>query len=171
MQRSFKYINRLYLYLQKNKKIVFYLYKLYRIEGGFTLKLELTTPAVLFTSISLLISAYTSRFLTLAQLVRQLDSQYRNEPHEELLKQIKNIQLRINIIRYTQIMGGLSFFLCALSTFLIFRGENLMGEFAFGASLVALMISLLLLIIEVQISVKALNVQLEKYKINESDLK
>ncbi|WP_426349201.1 DUF2721 domain-containing protein [Alloiococcus sp. CFN-8] len=135
------------------------------------MKLELTTPAVLFTSISLLISAYTSRFLTLAQLVRQLDNQYRNEPHEVLLKQIKNIQLRINIIRYTQIMGGLSFFLCALSTFLIFRGENTMGEFAFGASLVALMISLLLLIIEVQISVKALNVQLEKYKIDESDLK
>ena len=128
------------------------------------MKLELTTPAVLFTSISLLISAYTSRFLTLAQLVRQLDSQYRSEPHEVLLKQIKNIQLRINIIRYTQIMGGLSFFLCALATFLIFREQNKLGEFAFGASLVALMISLLLLIIEVQISVKALNVQLEKYK-------
>ena len=133
------------------------------------MKLELTTPAVLFTSISLLISAYTSRFLTLAQLVRQLDSQYRSEPHEVLLKQIKNIQLRINIIRYTQIMGGLSFFLCALATFLIFREQNKLGEFAFGASLVALMISLFLLIIEVQISVKALNVQLEKYKAYDKD--
>ena len=140
-------------------------------EGGFTLKLELTTPAVLFTSISLLISAYTSRFLTLAQLVRQLDSQYRSEPHEVLLKQIKNIQLRINIIRYTQVMGGVSFFLCALATFLIFREQNKLGEFAFGASLVALMISLLLLIIEVQISVKALNVQLDKYKLNDKDKK
>ncbi len=140
-------------------------------EGGFTLKLELTTPAVLFTSISLLISAYTSRFLTLAQLVRQLDSQYRSEPHEVLLKQIKNIQLRINIIRYTQVMGGVSFFLCALATFLIFREQNKLGEFAFGASLVALMISLLLLIIEVQISVKALNVQLDKYRLNDKDKK
>ncbi|MGM9973729.1 MAG: DUF2721 domain-containing protein [Clostridiaceae bacterium] len=135
------------------------------------MKLELTTPAVLFTSISLLISAYTSRFLTLAQLVRQLDSQYRSEPHEVLLKQIKNIQLRINIIRYTQVMGGVSFFLCALATFLIFREQNKLGEFAFGASLVALMISLLLLIIEVQISVKALNVQLDKYKLNDKDKK
>ncbi len=128
------------------------------------MRLELTTPAVLFTSISLLISAYTSRFLTLAQLVRQLDSQYKNEPGEEILKQIKNIQLRINIIRYTQIMGGVSFLLCALSTFLIFKDQNYLGEIAFGGSLVALMISLLLLIIEVQISVKALNVQLDKYK-------
>ncbi|MBU3195212.1 DUF2721 domain-containing protein [Clostridium algidicarnis] len=126
--------------------------------------MELTTPAVLFTSISLLISAYTSRFLSLAQLVRQLDNQYKQEKSEDILKQIRNLQLRISIIRYTQIMGGVSFFLCALSTFLIFKDKNFAGEVAFGASLIALMISLLLLIIEVQISVKALNVQLEKYK-------
>jgi len=81
-----------------------------------------------------------------------------------ILKQIKNLQLRISIIRYTQIMGGVSFLLCALSTFLIFKDQNFAGEVAFGASLIALMISLLLLIIEVQISVKALNVQLDKYK-------
>ncbi|MBB6631657.1 DUF2721 domain-containing protein [Clostridium algidicarnis] len=128
------------------------------------MKIELTTPAVLFTSISLLISAYTSRFLSLAQLVRQLDNQYKQDKNEDILKQIRNLQLRISIIRYTQIMGGVSFFLCALSTFLIFKDKNFAGEVAFGASLIALMISLLLLIIEVQISVKALNVQLEKYK-------
>lgn len=128
------------------------------------MKIELTTPALLFTSISLLISAYTSRFLTLAQLVRQLDGQYKHEPSEHILKQIRNLQLRISIIRYTQIMGGVSFFLCTLSTFLIFKDRNFAGEVAFGASLIALMISLLLLIIEVQISVKALNVQLDKYK-------
>ncbi len=128
------------------------------------MKIELTTPAVLFTSISLLISAYTSRFLSLAQLVRQLDNQYKQDKSQDILKQIRNLQLRISIIRYTQIMGGVSFFLCALSTFLIFKDKNFAGEVAFGASLIALMISLLLLIIEVQISVKALNVQLEKYK-------
>lgn len=128
------------------------------------MKIELTTPALLFTSISLLISAYTSRFLTLAQLVRQLDGQYKHDPSEHILKQIRNLQLRISIIRYTQIMGGISFFLCTLSTFLIFKDRNFAGEVAFGASLIALMISLLLLIIEVQISVKALNVQLDKYK-------
>ncbi|WP_029452876.1 DUF2721 domain-containing protein [Clostridium algidicarnis] len=128
------------------------------------MKIELTTPAVLFTSISLLISAYTSRFLSLAQLVRQLDNQYKQDKNEDILKQIRNLQLRISIIRYTQIMGGVSFFLCALSTFLIFKDKNFAGEVAFGGSLIALMISLLLLIIEVQISVKALNVQLEKYK-------
>lgn len=128
------------------------------------MKIELTTPALLFTSISLLISAYTSRFLTLAQLVRQLDGQYKHEASEHILKQIRNLQLRISIIRYTQIMGGVSFFLCTLSTFLIFKDRNFAGEVAFGASLIALMISLLLLIIEVQISVKALNVQLDKYK-------
>jgi hypothetical protein len=128
------------------------------------MKLELTTPALLFTSISLLISAYTSRFLTLAQLVRQLDAQYRNAPSEIILGQIRNLRRRISIIRYSQIMGGISFFLCALSTFLLFRNQGTAGEYAFGASLIALMVSLLLLIIEVHISVKALTLQLESYE-------
>ena len=128
------------------------------------MKLELTTPALLFTSISLLISAYTSRFLTLAQLVRQLDAQYRNVPSDIILGQIRNLRKRISIIRYCQIMGGVSFFLCALSTFLLFRDRNLAGEYAFGASLIALMLSLLLMIIEVHISVKALTLQLDDYE-------
>ena len=128
------------------------------------MRIEITTPTVLFTSISLLISAYTSRFLTLAQLVRQLDAQYKKEASKTTLLQIRNLQLRINIIRYCQIMGGVSFFLCTLATFLIFRNKNYAGELTFGLSLIALMISLILLIVEVQISVKALNLQLNKYK-------
>lgn len=128
------------------------------------MRIEISTPTVLFTSISLLISAYTSRFLTLAQLVRQLDTDYQREAKKSTLLQIKNLQLRINIIRYCQIMGGVSFFLCTLSTFLIFRDQNSAGELIFGLSLIALMISLILLMIEVQISVKALNLQLNKYK-------
>ncbi|TCK98115.1 uncharacterized protein DUF2721 [Natranaerovirga hydrolytica] len=126
--------------------------------------LELTTPALLFTSISLLISAYTSRFLTLAQLIRQLDASYKEKPNEEVLKQIYNLSKRVSIIRYCQIMGALSFFLCTLSTFLLFQNMMMAGEAFFGASLIALMISLILLIIEVHISMKALTVQINDYK-------
>jgi hypothetical protein len=130
------------------------------------MKLELTTPAVLFTSISLLISAYTSRFLTLAQLLRQLDAQYKANPDDSILGQIRNLTRRVSIIRYSQIMGGVSFFLCTLSTFLLFSDLEKLGEYAFGASLIALMLSLLLLIYEVHISVKALTLQLQSYEKN-----
>jgi hypothetical protein len=128
------------------------------------MRLELTTPAVLFTSISLLISAYTSRFLTLAQLLRQLDTQYRKEPSKTIRNQILNLRKRVSIIRYSQILGGVSFLLCTLSTFLLFQNLNKAGEWAFGASLIALMISLILLIVEVHISVKALSLQLSHYE-------
>jgi hypothetical protein len=126
--------------------------------------LELTTPALLFTSISLLISAYTSRFLSLAQLLRQLDIQYKHEPNESILGQIRNLNKRLSLIRYSQIMGGLSFFLCTLSTFLLFRNLSKAGEVTFGASLIALMISIVFLLIEVHISVKALSLQLKDFE-------
>ncbi|ERK31311.1 MULTISPECIES: DUF2721 domain-containing protein [Clostridium] len=125
------------------------------------MKFELTTPALLFTAISLLISAYTTRFLNLAQLLRSLDIQYRKEKEPRFLKQIRNLNKRIQIIRYTQIAAAISFFLCVLSMFSIFLDRYLLGEITFGMSLIALLISLGLSIYEVQISVKAISVQIE----------
>ncbi|MNN33565.1 MULTISPECIES: DUF2721 domain-containing protein [Clostridium] len=125
------------------------------------MKFELTTPALLFTAISLLISAYTTRFLNLAQLLRSLDIQYRKEKEPRFLKQIRNLNKRIQIIRYTQIAAAISFFLCVLSMFSIFLDRYLLGEITFGVSLIALLISLGLSIYEVQISVKAISVQIE----------
>lgn len=125
------------------------------------MKFELTTPALLFTAISLLISAYTTRFLNLAQLLRTLDIQYRKEKEPRFLKQIKNLNRRIKIIRYTQIAAALSFFLCVLSMFSLFLDKYLLGEITFGLSLIALLVSLGLSIYEVQISVKAITLQIE----------
>lgn len=128
------------------------------------MELELTTPALLFTAISLLISAYTSRFLTLAQLLRQLDAVYRERPDEGILEQMKNLSRRIQLIRWMQIMGVLSFILCVLSMLLLFMNHQLGGQISFGISLLSLMISLIILIYEVQISVNAIAYQLQDYE-------
>jgi uncharacterized membrane protein len=125
------------------------------------LKLELTTPALLFTAISLLISAYTSRFATLAQLLRQLDLQHRKNPEKRILAQIKNLNKRVRLIKYMQIMGVFSFFLCVLSMLSLFLNKQVLGQITFGISLVALLISLLLSLMELQISVNAIIYQLE----------
>ncbi len=74
------------------------------------LKLTLTTPALLFPAISLLLLAYTNRFLVLAQLVRDLHSKYIKNPDQLLLGQIDNLRRRISIIRDMQFMGVSSFF-------------------------------------------------------------
>lgn len=126
------------------------------------MRIDMTTPALLFTAISLLISAYTSRFLTLAGLLRQLDLQYKKDQEEIILMQIKNLRKRIEIIRWMQTLGVFSFFLCVLTMFILYVGRQFIGEIIFAISLLALMFSLLLSLYEVNISVKAITLQLDK---------
>ncbi len=130
--------------------------------GKFTdyLKLTLTTPALLFPAISLLLLAYTNRFLVLAQLVRDLHSKYIKNPDQLLLGQIDNLRRRISIIKDMQFLGVSSFFLCVFCMLLIFFNRVFMAEIFFGISLTLLMASLGLSIHEIQISVDALNLHL-----------
>lgn len=122
---------------------------------------SLTTPALLFPAISLLLLAYTNRFLTIAGLIRSLYKVYMEKPNDNIKAQIANLKRRVILIRNMQIFGILSLFLCVLSMFLIYEELQFIGSLIFGISLVLLMISLVLSIIEIQISVKALNLQLE----------
>jgi hypothetical protein len=124
------------------------------------MEFSLTTPALLFPAISLLLLAYTNRFLTLANLVRELHKGYLANPEEIILAQIKNLRYRIGLIRNMQVFGVGSFFLCVLCMFVLFSGLELLGEIVFGISLVCLMISLALSLREVQVSVDALNYRL-----------
>ncbi len=122
--------------------------------------LDLTTPALLFPAISLLLLAYTNRFLALASLIRTLHGQHKDSPDELIMSQIANLRRRINLIRDMQAIGVLSLFLCVLCMFVLFAGEILMGQLLFGMSLLLLMWSLWLSIVEIRISVKALDLQL-----------
>ncbi|HRW92769.1 MAG TPA: DUF2721 domain-containing protein [Thermotogota bacterium] len=121
----------------------------------------LTTPALLFPAISLLLLAYTNRFTVLAGLLRELDGRYRQDPEEHIFLQIRNLQKRIGIIRSMQIYGVLSFLGCVLSMFLLFQGQVLAGEWVFSGALFLLLVSLGLSLLEAHISVKALNLQLQ----------
>jgi glucose uptake protein GlcU len=123
-------------------------------------ELTLTTPALLFSAISLLLLAYTNRFLALAQLVRTLYAEYKQKPLETTFGQIKNLKIRLNLIRNMQICGIASLLLCVLCMFLIYVSWHHIAEIIFGIALVLLIISLALSIREIQISVKALNLQL-----------
>lgn len=122
--------------------------------------LTLTTPALLFPAISLLLLAYTNRFLVLAQLVRELHARYKNAPDQLLLGQIDNLRRRIHLIRDMQFLGVLSFFFCVLCMMLIFVHQHLLAEVIFALSLILLMASLGLSIREIQISVDALKIHL-----------
>jgi hypothetical protein len=122
--------------------------------------LGLTTPALLFPAISLLLLAYTNRFLTLANLIRELHKSYKINPEDVLLAQISNLRYRVVLIRNMQAYGIASFFLCVLCMFVLFFGQIIIGKVIFGASLVLLMISLGLSFREIQVSVGALDYRL-----------
>ncbi|MEM1137656.1 MAG: DUF2721 domain-containing protein, partial [Bacteroidota bacterium] len=119
-----------------------------------------TTPALLFPAISLLLLAYTNRFLAIASLIRGLHAQYKKEKTNIIYGQIKNLKLRLNLIKNMQTLGISSLFMCVLCMFLLYAQLLIVGEIIFGISLVLLMISLSMSIWEIQISVKALNIQL-----------
>lgn len=124
------------------------------------MELSLTTPAVLFSAISLLLLAYTNRFLTIAQLVRTLHSKYKENKNVIIFGQIKNLRKRINLIRNMQIYGIISLLLCVACMFLLYIEYDAVAEIIFGIALLLLIISLALSAWEIQISVKALNLHL-----------
>ncbi len=123
------------------------------------MELTLTTPALLFPAISLLLLAYTNRFLSLAALMRDLYSRYRSEPDPRVRGQINNLRYRIGIIRTMQTCGVGSFFGCVLSMFMLFAGLPELGKWVFGGSLLLLLASLALSLREIQVSIDALELQ------------
>jgi hypothetical protein len=123
-------------------------------------ELTLTTPAVLFSAISLLLLAYTNRFLALAALVRNLYAEYKQTPNDKVFRQIKNLKTRLNLIRNMQIYGISSLLLCVACMFMIYVNWQHVAEITFGIALILLILSLALSVREIQISVKALNLQL-----------
>jgi hypothetical protein len=121
--------------------------------------MDITTPALLFPAISLLLLAYTNRFLTLAQLIRQLAA---DRSHPQLVaRQIPGLKQRIGLIKYMQSFGVVSFLLCALSMLAIYAEHSRLGNALFGLSIIALAVSLLLSLWEVVISTQALSVVVE----------
>lgn len=125
------------------------------------MEFTLTTPALLFPTISLLLLAYTNRFNAISVRIRALHSQYKENPDDIVLSgQIENLKKRVYIIRNMQAVGVASLFSCVLCMFVIFFGEILSGKIIFSISLILMMISLGLSLKEILISVNALNLEL-----------
>jgi hypothetical protein len=123
--------------------------------------ININTPALLFPAITLLMLAYTNRFLSLASLVRKLHAEYnRGEKERNILSQIKNIRSRLNLIRYMQALGVLSFLCCVLCMYAIFRDWILVAHWIFAASLIFLLLSIILSLLEINKSTKAIELVL-----------
>ncbi|KGO84330.1 membrane protein [Flavobacterium beibuense F44-8] len=124
------------------------------------MNLPLETPALLFSATSLILLAYTNRFLTIATIVRGLKKNYEENETKSILLEIKNLNKRLTLIRQMQMYGVLSLFFSVFAMTLLFIGSNLWGTYIFGLSLLLLLASLAVSFWEISISVKALRVHL-----------
>ncbi len=122
--------------------------------------IDLTTPALLFSTISLLLLAYTNRFLALATVIRALHREHRTAPDPIAAAQIANLRKRVNLIREMQTLGVASLLSCTVCMGLLFAGWLFLGKVVFAFSLVLMVGSLTISLVEIRMSVKALDLQL-----------
>lgn len=123
--------------------------------------LSIETPALLFSATSLILLAYTNRFLTIAQIIRNLKKNYDDNHNKNILLEIKNLNLRLTLIRYMQLFGLMCLFLSVFAMLLLYISQETIGIYIFGASLLCLLLSLGISFWEISISVIALRVHLK----------
>lgn len=125
------------------------------------MSLSINVPALLFPAISLIMLAYTNRFLALASLVRSLHAKYKAEEENTLLHhQIRNLRYRLRLIKNMQAYGVCSFLACIVCMFFVYLEKEMIAEILFAISLIAFLASLITSLIEIQLSTKALEFQL-----------
>lgn len=125
------------------------------------MEFSLTTPALLFPAISLLMLAYTNRFIVISQLIRNLYQQHQQTPSRFMRLQIEHLRTRVRLIRAMQAWGAIAFILCTFSMLLNLMQYDQPAIYCFGGSLVALLLSLFISLYEIVISGYAIRIQLQ----------
>lgn len=125
------------------------------------MEITFNTPALLFPAISLLLLAYTNRYLALANLIRKLHDEYmRGEKKAHLLQQIRILRTRINLVRSMQALGVFSFLCCVVTMYGVYQLWETITHYIFALSLLSLLASLVISLLEISQSTKALEWEL-----------
>ena len=125
------------------------------------MELSVNIPALLFPAISLIMLAYTNRFLALSNRVRVLHDKYQHlEQRHIIFGQIKNLKYRIKLIQNMQTYGVATLLLSILCMFFIFIEYQTVAKFIFAISLISFSISIFLSLIEIRLSTKAIELEL-----------
>ena len=125
------------------------------------MEFSITTPAVLFPAISLLLLAYTNRFLSTSALIRSLKEKFTESGADHIIGQIRNLRRRVFLIRNMQFLAVTSLLLCVISMFFIFENRPHIARNIFGVGMGALIISLIISLREIHLSVVALNLEMK----------
>lgn len=129
-------------------------------------EITLGTPALLFSAISLIMLAYTNRFISYTQVVRNLKDRYLETKNENYIAQIETLKKRLFYVRRMQWLGTSSLFLCVLSMFVIYVGLKVIAAYIFAIALVILALSLAYSVWEIQISSRSIDLHLKDIENN-----
>ena len=132
------------------------------------MNIDYTVTALMFPAIPLTMSIYTNRFHTLSSLIRKLHDEYIFEKHipSEWEKQLINLNGRIKLLRYSIVFASFGFLFNMLTVFGLYLNRILEARIIFGSCCVAMIISIIFFIIEIQLSTKALKLHLSDMKID-----
>ncbi len=125
------------------------------------MELQINTPALLFPAITLLMLAYTHRFLSIASIIRTLNEKLRDTDNESLIRQIENLRMRINLIKIMQAFGVSSILCCVITMLALFIDQQSMGKITFVISIILMLLSLLFSLWEILLSGNALKIELD----------
>ena len=129
------------------------------------MNITISNPALLFPAISLIMLAYTNRFLAVAALIRSLHARFKaNENDTDLPGQIRQLQVRLQLIKYMQFLGVFSFVFALLSMFLTYVDSSRPALITYCIAVLLLATSLFISLLEIKQSTKALEISLQDMK-------
>jgi hypothetical protein len=131
--------------------------------------LSIQTPALLFPAVSLLLIAYTNKFLAIANLIRKLVSDYGQNKQTHLFSQIHSLRRRLMLIRWMQVFGVASILVCVVTMFFVYEGWQVWAKILFALSLLLMMASLVISLMEIFLSAGALRLLLRELEEKEKD--
>jgi len=125
--------------------------------------ITINTPALLFPAISLVMLAYTNRFMAISSVIRNLHDRYKIRTEKDgpaIHAQIKNLRNRLMLIKSMQVLGVTSFLLAIVSMYFVAIDQPQGANFVFAASILFFASSLLISLVEIFKSTKSLELEL-----------
>ena len=132
------------------------------------MNIDYTVTALMFPAIPLLMSVYGNRFHTLSSLIRKLHDEYVWEKHipAEWEKQLMNLNGRVKLLKYTVGFASLGFLFNMMTVFALYLDRILEARIIFGSCCMAMIISVIFFLREIQLSTNALKLHLSDMKID-----
>ncbi|MGM0369303.1 MAG: DUF2721 domain-containing protein [Bacillota bacterium] len=126
--------------------------------------LEITTPAVLFSTVSLLMNAYLGRFSNIAKLMRNLAAEVDQSDLDQsyINQQVAIFSKRMIYIKYLQFCGVLSLFFSTGSMFLLLIEKLKLANICFIIALVFFLITIIIVVFDIYNSMNALSIELDR---------